>query len=160
MVIPNLCATDMRISSSESLRPNDAMGAAWSQSLECEAKAALSLARSMSVSAAETILSIIEFTTGPSQAFWMCWKTGSGTDVSDVDFHVSSADIHASSTTLLWEDYYYYYYYYFYYYKISSHIIQVSKNDQARFRPSSCLLIDNNYKYLPENCKSMHSFPK
>ena len=104
-MIPNLCATDMRISSSESLRPTDAMGAAWSQSSECGAEAALSLARSMSVSAAaETILSIIEFTTGLSQAFWMCWKAGSGRDVSDVDFHVSSADSLASSTTLLWEE--------------------------------------------------------
>ena len=103
-MIPNLCATDMRISSSESLRlSDDSMGAAWSQSPdpECGAEAALSLARSMSVSAAETILSIIEFTTGPSQAFWMCWKAGSGRDVSDVDFHVSSADILASWTTLL-----------------------------------------------------------
>ena len=80
------------------------MGAAWSQSPECGVEAALSLARSMFVSAAETILSIIEFTTGPSQAFWMCWKAGSGRDVSDVVFHVSSADILASSTTLLWEE--------------------------------------------------------
>ena len=56
------------------------------------------------MSAAETILSIIEFTTGPSQAFWMCWKAGSGRDVCDVDMHVSSADILASSTTLLWEE--------------------------------------------------------
>ena len=104
MVMPNLCATDMRISSSESLRPTVAMGAAWSQSPECGAEAALSPARSMSVSAAETILSIIEFTTGPSQAFWVCWNTGCGRDVSDVDFHVSSADILASSPTLLWEE--------------------------------------------------------
>ena len=103
-MIPNLCATDMRISSSEGLRPTDAMNAAWSQFPECEAEAALSLARSMSVSAAETILSIIEVTSGPSQAFWMCWKAGSGRDVSDVDFRVSSADILASSTTLLWKE--------------------------------------------------------
>ena len=57
MVIPNLCATDMRISSSVSLRPTDAMGDAWSQSPECEAESALSLARSMSILAAQTILS-------------------------------------------------------------------------------------------------------
>ena len=34
----------------------------------------------------------------------MCWKAGSGRDVSDVEFHISSADILVSSTTLLWKE--------------------------------------------------------
>ena len=69
------------------------MEAAWSQFPEWEAVAIFSLAWSTSELADRAIRSTIDFMTGPSQAFWMRWKHGSGGAEDEREVHASAAEL-------------------------------------------------------------------